>query len=63
MGSGRKQTLLFYFLVALGTLAFQTFIRLDQCAGTSACAGSLVKGFVWSPIWPIYWPVYISGLS
>jgi hypothetical protein len=50
-----------YAGVGLLTLVFQTYIRLDQCAGYPACTISLAKGVVWSAVWPAYWLVYEAG--
>ena len=51
-----------YVGAALVTLGFQSYVRLQRCAGTRACTVSLAKGAVWSTIWPASWPVYVSGL-
>jgi len=51
-----------YAGIGLLTLGFQTFLRLDQCSGSRACAISIAKGVVWSAVWPAYWPVYAAGL-
>jgi hypothetical protein len=50
-----------YAVAALLTLGYQTYIRLDQCAGLRACAISIAKGVIWSTVWPAYWPVYAAG--
>ena len=50
-----------YAVAGLLTLVFQTYIRLDQCSGSRACAISIAKGVAWSTIWPAYWPVYAAG--
>jgi hypothetical protein len=53
---GRYPTLVaLYTILGLQAFVFQTFIRLQMCAGIGACAVSLAKGAVWSVIWPIYW--------
>jgi hypothetical protein len=36
----------------------QTYVRLEQCWGYTACAISVAKGVVWSTVWPAYWPVF-----
>jgi hypothetical protein len=51
-----------YAGLGLLTLVFQTYIRLDQCSSSRACAINIAKGVVWSTIWPAYWPVYAAGL-
>jgi len=51
-----------YAGIGLLTLGFQTFLRLDQCSGSRACAIRIAKGVVWSAVWPAYWPVYAAGL-
>src|SRR5690349_2978187 len=52
-----------YAGAALLTLGFQTYVRLDQCSGSRACAISIAKGVVWSTVWPAYWPVYAAGFT
>jgi hypothetical protein len=43
-----------YAGAALLTLGFQTYVRLEQCSGYTACTASAAKGVVWSAIWPVY---------
>jgi hypothetical protein len=50
-----------YAGAALVTLGFQTYVRLDQCSGSTDCTISLAKGAVWSTIWPASWIVYVAG--
>jgi len=50
-----------YSGIGLMTVGFQAAIRLQQCAGTTNCAASLVKAVIWSIIWPAYWVVYTGG--
>jgi hypothetical protein len=50
-----------YAGAALLTLGFQTYVRLEQCSGYTACTASVAKGVVWSAIWPASWPVYAAG--
>jgi hypothetical protein len=46
-----------YSGVALVTLGFQTWVRLDEYSETNRLAVSLAKGAVWSAIWPASWLV------
>jgi hypothetical protein len=50
-----------YVAIVCLTLAFQTYIRLPQCAGTTTCAVSLGKGAIWSAAWPAYWGIFAYG--
>jgi hypothetical protein len=50
-----------YSGIGLATVGFQAAIRLQQCAGPTDCAASLVKAVVWSIIWPVYWVLYVRG--
>jgi hypothetical protein len=44
-----------YSGIGLVTFGFQIAIRLQQCAGPTDCAASLLKAVIWSIIWPAYW--------
>ena len=50
-----------YIVLGLLTLAFQIYIRLDECAGAAGCSLSLAKAVVWSVVWPLSWQVYYWG--
>jgi hypothetical protein len=50
-----------YAAIAVATLVFQIVIRLQECAGTTACAVSLAKAVPWSVAWPFYWVFYLHG--
>jgi hypothetical protein len=52
-----------YAGAALLTLAFQTYVRLEQCFSARACAISVAKGAAWSTVWPASWPVYAAGFK
>jgi hypothetical protein len=52
-----------YAGAALLTLGFQSYVRLEQCSGYTACTVSLAKGIVWSIAWPASWPVYAAGFK
>jgi len=50
-----------YGVLALLTLLFQVFVRLQECDRITACAVSLAKSVVWAPMWPFYWIFYLNG--
>jgi hypothetical protein len=52
-----------YVGAAVLTFGFQTYVRLDQCSGSRACAISIAKGLVWSAVWPASWPVFAAGFK
>jgi hypothetical protein len=60
--NAKKIALWGYVGVAILTLAFEIFVRAQQCAGASDCALSFAKGIVWSLIWPAGWIVYLKGI-
>ena len=53
--SSLQKVLGVYAVVGLMTFLFQTFIRLEHCAGLGPCAMSVMKGVVWSAMWPAWW--------
>ena len=61
MRNRRKFVFGLYVGIACLTLAFQSYIRLSQCAGTAACALSIGKGAIWSAAWPASWAVFAYG--
>ena len=61
MRNSRKFVFGLYVGIACLTLAFNTYIRTSQCAGTAACTLSIGKGAIWSAAWPASWAVYADG--
>ena len=57
----RKLIFGLYVGIACFTLAFQSHIRLSECAGTAACTLSIGKGAIWSAAWPASWAGYAYG--
>jgi hypothetical protein len=51
-----------YIVLGLFTLAFQVYVRLEECTGTAGCGLSLAKAVVWSIVWPLSWLVYWWGM-
>jgi hypothetical protein len=63
IGRSRRLLLSCYLIAALLTLAFQIWVRSDECLGVTACGMSFAKGVVWSLAWPLSWVVYIAGVK
>jgi hypothetical protein len=57
-----KLLVIYYFLGAALTLAYQISVRLEQCVLLIPCLVSYAKGFIWSIVWPLSWLVRFVGI-